>query len=226
MADYFTKASFRIRVTHEEASLLREAFDLTPEELLGDSAAEAYERRSNGFKAAFKRGTDEPFLIFCDLFTDPENPLHGCTVEEFDRTDLYSSLHIYGDQVDPEATANLLQFLARSALPFGFTFTHDCSRMRPGTMTGGFVVITQNDLTFRENDHELKSAIAQINDKDERPLVIAKRDAEHGLVFWNKDIGFGPLTDAIVYSQKEARAVDLPISDDQPEWILMPRWPQ
>ncbi len=53
-------------------------------------------------------------------------------------------------------------------------------------------------------------------------FVLAKRDAVHGLSFWNNDFGFGPLFNASVYDEKEAAKCDLPIADDEPEWLALP----
>ena len=222
MADYFTKASFLIRVTALESSVIREAFDLRIDELLGEQAASAYQRRSRAFKDLFPEGREDSFDRFLSLFTDPENPTAGCNIDEFERSGDSVSLVMYGDQIDPESLANLLQVLAPSALPFGFAFTHDCSKLRPGSLGGGFVTITDTSVTFRETETQLTAAISHLESDDSRPLVIAKFDAEHGLSFWNEERGFGRLADATVYSADKARTIDLPIADEQPEWLTLP----
>ncbi|WP_232474349.1 hypothetical protein [Sphingomonas sp. MA1305] len=48
------------------------------------------------------------------------------------------------------------------------------------------------------------------------------RDRDHGLSFWNGGTGFGRLRDAAVFSEAEAARVNLPIADDEPEWLAMP----
>lgn len=53
-------------------------------------------------------------------------------------------------------------------------------------------------------------------------FVLATRDREHGLSFWNNTSGFGALRDATVFSEDEAGASDLPIADDEPEWLTIP----
>lgn len=82
------------------------------------------------------------------------------------------------------------------------------------------------DELLRHNDQIralLAAAIsAQAQDEDARPLIIAKRDAEHGLDFWNNEDGFGRLADATVFTPAEAAEFDLPIADDEPEWLTMP----
>lgn len=53
-------------------------------------------------------------------------------------------------------------------------------------------------------------------------LVLATRDHQHGLSFWNNDFGFGPLFNAAVFSEAEVATFDVPIADDEPEWLALP----
>ena len=53
-------------------------------------------------------------------------------------------------------------------------------------------------------------------------FVLATYDRAHGLSFWNVDFGFGPLFSATVFGEGEVAVVDLPIADDQAEWLAMP----
>ena len=45
---------------------------------------------------------------------------------------------------------------------------------------------------------------------------------DEGLLFWNENDGFGSLEAARVYTEEQARDVDLPIADNQPEWLALP----
>lgn len=45
------------------------------------------------------------------------------------------------------------------------------------------------------------------------------------LLFWNTDDGFGSLATATVFTEQEALVYDLPIADDQPEWVQLPEIP-
>lgn len=49
-------------------------------------------------------------------------------------------------------------------------------------------------------------------------FVLGTRD----LSFWSNDYGFGPLFNATVFSEAEAGTLDVPIADDEPEWLAMP----
>lgn len=53
-------------------------------------------------------------------------------------------------------------------------------------------------------------------------FVLATRDREHGLSFWSNADGFGALFNATVFSEAEAVCFDVPIADDQPEWLALP----
>ena len=53
-------------------------------------------------------------------------------------------------------------------------------------------------------------------------FVLAIRDRKHGLSFWNNRDGSGPLRDASVFTEAEGAAFDVPIADDEPEWLAMP----
>jgi len=52
--------------------------------------------------------------------------------------------------------------------------------------------------------------------------VIAMRDEEEGLLFWNNDNGFGDLASATVFTTTEARNYDLPFANNEPEWMELP----
>ena len=53
-------------------------------------------------------------------------------------------------------------------------------------------------------------------------FVLVTRDHVHGLSFWNNDYGFGPLFNATVFSEAEAAEFNVPIADDEPEWLAVP----
>ena len=68
----------------------------------------------------------------------------------------------------------------------------------------------------------LDRAIARASDEGADGFVLATRNGEPGLSFWNNEDGFGSLARATVFSETEAAKFDLPIADDQPEWLAMP----
>lgn len=227
MANHFTKASFVLAVTPAEAEVLR----LVPEAVdsLDDADLEPAERTARfaalgpAFADAFPPSADDPFDGFLGLFSDPDYPRLGFTlqVDPPGATDTVK-VWIHGEQVDIEAAAALIQAAAKSALPFGFEYALDCDRMRPGEFGGGFVVIREDDIEFSGSARGLERALSRRPGEAENGLVVATRDAEEGLLFWNTETGFGDLERATVFSEAEAADFDLPIANDQPEWLALP----
>ena len=68
----------------------------------------------------------------------------------------------------------------------------------------------------------LEKALARATNEGVDGYVLAIRDKEHGLSFWNTEAGFGRLANATVFSEDEAAQYDKPIADDEPEWLAMP----
>ena len=52
--------------------------------------------------------------------------------------------------------------------------------------------------------------------------VLAVRDIDHGLSFWNHDAGFGRLVRATVFSEADAARFEKLIGVDEPQWLAMP----
>lgn len=227
MANHFTKASYTFVVTPAEADILRLIDDAI--EVLDDPSLEADRRAARfsalgpAFAACFPPADADPFSGFLGIFSDPDYPRLGFTLQ-VDPTDSGDTVGvwIYCEQVDIEAAAALIQATARSALPFGFEYALDCDRMRPGEFGGGFVVIREDDIEFGGSRRGLEKALARRPGEAEHGLVIATRDAEEGLLFWNSNGGFGSLETATVFSEADASNTDLPIANDQPEWLALP----
>jgi len=227
MANHFTKASFTLAVTPAEAEVLRlidDAIEALDDASLGaDERAARFAALGPGFAASFPATEADPFSGFLEIFSDPDYPRLGFTLQvdppgEGETVGVW----IHGDQVDIEAAAALIQAAARSALPFGFEYALDCDRMRPGEFGGGFVVIRSDDIEFGGSARGLEKALTRREGEAEHGLVIAMRDPEEGLLFWNSADGFGSLETATVFSEAEAANTDLPIADDQPEWLALP----
>ncbi|WP_328281972.1 hypothetical protein [Sphingobium sp.] len=227
MANHFTKASFVLAVTSAEADVLRKVADAL--DTVGDAALEPADRAARFaalgpvFAACFPPSEAEPFDGFLGLFSDPDYPTLGFTLEIDPPGDTDTvRVWIHGDQIDIEAAAALIQAVATSALPYGFEYALDCDRMRPGEFGGGYVVIRADDIEYGGSARGLEQALTRRTENAEQCLVIAMRDADEGLLFWNGDDGFGALETATVFSEAEAADIDLPIANDQPEWLALP----
>lgn len=227
MANNYLKASFTVTVTPDEAELIQSAFEAS--DILADldeepeARAKAYGELGEAFAAAFPPRDEDPFGSFLDLFVDPAYPTFDCHLQLLETNEAGQAVLLFsGDQFATDAVAHLLFVTAKSALPFGFEFALDCDRLRPGEFGGGYVAITAKGLSFGHSGQQLDRAIGRTLDEGADGFVLAIRNAEHGLSFWNKEAGFGRLGDATVFTEAEAARFDKPIAEDEPEWLAMP----
>ncbi|MDT0576394.1 hypothetical protein RM533_09360 [Croceicoccus sp. F390] len=227
MADHYTKASFVIEAHVKDIEFLNEIVDLQLSQVPETEWRQQFEKRSARFKNAFPGSDEDPFEAYRALFSDGNYPIADFDIHHMGPTKTdHERIIISGDQIDPETIAKIMQAACPSALPTGFCYAYGCSKLRPDEFGGGFVLITADAIVFRGTQEGLSEALAQIENEDARPLVLATRDLEHGLSFWNDHSGFGRLADATVYTPRQAEKTDPPIAGDEPEWITMPRWPQ
>lgn len=227
MSNSYTKAAFWLRVTPAEADLIRHvitAIDLGGDDNPGEDAREAcYRDAGPAFAALFPRTALDPLAGLLELFPDANYPNLGFDIS-FEATDENGLIPLYfsGDQFCVETAANLIQRCAPSALPFGFEFAFDCDRLRAGEFGGGYAAVTEAAITFGHTSSMLKRTIDRTLDEGADGFVLAIRNADHGLSFWSNYDGFGALARATVFSGAEAANFDLPIADDQPEWLSLP----
>lgn len=227
MAEHYTKASFVIEVNARDLAFLTELVELDLPNIAEDRLRQEFEQRSARFKNAFTGSDEDPFEAYRALFSDPDHPVPAFDIEPCGRMESGKErVILYGDQIDPETLANIVQATCPSALPTGFCYAYGCSKLRPDEFGGGFVIITEGSIIFRGTQEGLASALEQLENEDARSLVLTKRDPQHGLSFWNEASGFGRLADATVYTPRQAEMADTVVADDEPEWTTMPRWPQ
>jgi hypothetical protein len=87
-----------------------------------------------------------------DLFDDPDFP-------EIDAQ--YDGETVWADTYgDPFLIGLMVQRFCPSVLPFGFTYAATCSRMRPGEIGGGYVLITADDVELRDAGMMLREELA------------------------------------------------------------------
>lgn len=227
MSNSYTKAAFGIAVTSGEAGLLRRvvgAIELIGDAEMGLDVLEAHYRDLGAdFAALFPRTSENPFDGLLDLFPDENYPSLDFDIE-FAEPDADGVVVVFfsGEQFGVETAAKLIQRCAPSALPFGFEWASDCDRLRAGEFGGGYVAITADAIEYGHTSLMLDRAIAHASDEGADGYVLATRNGEHGLSFWNSKDGFGSLARATVFSEAEAAKFDLPIADDQPEWLAIP----
>lgn len=231
MSNCYVHASFAVTVTAAEAEALAdvtraiEALD----DAAGDPAidlAGRYEALSPAFRAAFPAEAGNPFGCFCAVFSDPDYPVLGFTIEALEaQADGRTDLVLSGEQFGVEEAANLLFAICKSALPFGFEYALTCDRLRPGEFGGGFVVVAADRVTYHGTRDGLDRALARQGEDDDRRFVLSARDPQHGLRFWNREAGFGALEDAsaVETAEVDAACLDIPIGTASPVWMALPR---
>ncbi|API60179.1 hypothetical protein BSL82_13465 [Tardibacter chloracetimidivorans] len=227
MSNSYTKAAFDLTVTVAEAGMLRRviaAVELIDDTEAGSDVREArYASLRPDFAALFPRGDEDPFAGLLDLFEDPQYPYLDFHVAFSEADQLGQVLVTFsGEQFGIDVAAKLIQRCARSALPFGFEWASDCDRLRVGEFGGGYVVITEHRVSYGHTTQLLDRAIARARDEGADGFVLAIRDPQHGLSFWNDDAGFDRLSRARVFSEAEAANHDVPLAHDQREWLAMP----
>lgn len=229
MANSYVNAAFAIEVGQAEGDLLKQAFvaaDLLEEHPTGAEREDAFVGLGAAFAAAFpSTEADEPFETFLELFDDPAYPTFGCdlAVEPTGRPGI-SEAYFAGEQVNVDAIAALLQRVALSALPCGFEYALTCDKLRTGEFGGGFVLVSETTIEHAGTGTLLGHALDRAQGDDGADgFVLAIRDPVHGLSFWNREAGFGRLSDATVFSETQAATIDKPIANDEPEWLAAPR---
>lgn len=226
MANHYIKASFTLNVTQDEAEVLRrveDALAIVENRDLDRAAQEhGYQALGEGFAACFPATEADVFASFLEIFSDSDHPHPGFSlVIDPPNPKGECTVWIHGEQIDVEAAANLIQIMARSALPFGFEYSFDCDRLRVGEFGGGFVAIFDDHIEYGTSAQGLERTLTRPAHRPGQDLVIATHSDDGGLLFWNNDAGFGSLADATLFSEAEKH--DLPIARHQPEWLSLCR---
>ena len=112
--------------------------------------------------------------------------------------------------------AELLHRVITQSLPVRVTWSFDSDRHHPDAFGGGGFLIDAAGVHW--------VGTSMIHDKNHfaTRYVLTIRDDEEGLLFWNDRHGFGPLEEARVYTDDEAKSADVVIAADQPEWLALP----
>ena len=229
MSNSFTKAAFALLMSREDAALLREAekaVDLLDTNGEDADLAAAYETLDERFRTLFPPKGDSRFEGFLELFDDRNFPYLDAhiDIEDAEIAD-HVRVTFSGDQFGIDQVANLIFRACKSALPCGFSWSYDCDRLRVGEFGGGCVIITAAGIQWHSTQSILEHAFKRIEAGPHEGVdgfVLATRDREHGLSFWNNTDGFGSLATATVFSEADAATLDKPIANDEPEWLAVP----
>jgi hypothetical protein len=221
MADYFTTAAFVIEVDGHEAELLDEVIEIAEQLTEGfDTPAEAnavYAAASPHFRTLFPRSdAGDPFAGLLALFEDPSFPSPDALIWHVPAAGKPGrhNVHVEGENVSVFSVARLLQKVCPSGLPFRFGWAHTSLPMRVGAFGGGYLEVREDRIVRFWSPGD---------DPDAVRLVVALKDDRCGLLFWNKDSGFGMLKEASVFSPSEADSFRLPPTQGhKPGWLELP----
>lgn len=226
MANNYIHAAFAVTVTASEAKLIaavETAIDAIEEGLQGEARRKAYDALGPVFADAFPPISDDPFSGLMPIFPDEDFPYLDATITiEDGHDDATTTVTFSGDQFGIEQVANLLFACAKSALPIGFEYAYTCDKLRNDEFGGGAVIIKPDGIDYHSTHTIVRDAIGAEASSTACRLVLTTRDAEHGLLFWNNETGFGALASATLFTETEAAGFDVPIALDEPEWLACP----
>ena len=219
MSNCYTNSCFAFTVTAAEAALLREAIALAEfleDEPEAQAIADHWQDLSGGFRTLFAPIDDNQISGFLALFPDADYPTFGTSFSFDEHND--STVQVFGkaEQFEPDAVAELLHRVITQSLPVRVTWSFDSDRHHPDAFGGGGFLIDAAGVHW--------VGTSMIHDKNHfaTRYVLTIRDDEEGLLFWNDRHGFGPLEEARVYTDDEAKSADVVIAADQPEWLALP----
>jgi len=219
MSNCYTNSCFAFTVTAAEAALLREAIALAEfleDEPEAQAIADHWQDLSGGFRTLFAPIDDNPISGFLALFPDADYPTFGTSFSFDEHND--STVQVFGkaEQFEPDAVAELLHRVITQSLPVRVTWSFDSDRHHPDAFGGGGFLIDAAGVHW--------VGTSMIHDKNHfaTRYVLTIRDDEEGLLFWNDRHGFGPLEEARVYTDDEAKSAYVVIAADQPEWLALP----
>jgi len=219
MSNCYTNACFVLTVTAAEADLMREAIaladilDSNPE---ADDIAEYWRGLSGTFRTLFAPVDENPISGFLAIFPDADYPTFGTSFSFDEENDGRVRVFATAEQFEPDAVAELLHRAITHSLSVRVTWSFDSDRHHPDAFGGGGFMIDAAGI------HWIGTSMVHDKHRFSPKLVIAMRDEEEGLLFWNDRDGFGSLESADVYTKEQALNTDLSIADDQPEWLALP----
>lgn len=226
MANNYIHAAFAVTVTASEAKLIaavETAIDAIEEGLQGEARREAYDALGPVFADAFPPISDDPFSGFMPIFPDKDFLCLDAAITIEDGQDHTTRVVTFsGDQFGIEQVANLLFACAKSALPIGFEYAYTCDKLRNDEFGGGAVIIKTDGIANHSTHAIVSNALSAQPHAEAARLVLTTRDAEHGLLFWNNEAGFGNFASATLFTEAEAAGFDVPIALAEPEWLACP----
>lgn len=182
MSNCYTNSCFALTVTTAEAGLLREAIaladflDSKPEE---DDIAARWHGLSETFRTLFAPIGEAEISGFLAIFPDGDYPTFGTSFSFDAHNDGAVRVFATTEQFEPDAVAELLHRTIIQSLAVGVTWAYDSDRHHPDAFGGGGFLIDAAGI------HWIGTSMVHDKHRFSPKLVIAMRDTEEGLLFWN-----------------------------------------
>lgn len=224
MADYYLETSFKLGVTRDEAEIFKEVINVLTE-MDGTCVLEIeeplYAKCSDAFKEIFPKGDNMPFdnLRAIDDYNEHINISFDVDYEDSNDGAL---IYISGNQVEIQIIANIIWHICKSALPFGFTYSYSCSSPRIGEFGGGYCVIDDNGADFFSTRELMVDGIAGVHCAN-TPLYVLSAFNFDEAFFWNEETGFTSLSEATIFTEREAKQFDKSIFNYETKWMTLPK---
>jgi hypothetical protein len=177
MANDYVQAAFIVSLTHDEAHILTEVIHAV--EILDDLSehpnrcAAAYAQFSADFQATFPPSQDNPFGSFLACFDDSNFIILDCDITIGRDDGVHYTGLFTGANLDPGTLGNILARTCKSAQPFGFEYACTSDKMRPGSVSGGYVFIANGKPHFRDCRAMLQQEIDALKHPEANGFVIA-----------------------------------------------------
>lgn len=220
MSNCYTHCCFAITITPGEADLLREAIafaELLEWEPEDDAIVEQWNGLSEAFRTLFVAIDDNPISGFLAIFPDCDYPTFGTRFSFDEESDGGVRVFAHAEQFEPDAVAELLRRTIHQSLPISVTWSFDSDRHQPDAFGGGGFLIDAAGV------HWIGTSMVHDKKHFATKYVLTMRDDEEGLLFWNDTDGFGPLEEARVFTEDEAKSAATVIAVTQPEWLELPK---
>ena len=166
---------------------------------------------------------DNPLSGFLDAFEDWDYFGLGCTLEAIPLANDAVDLWIAGDQIQVETVAALLQRCCPSAVPFAFEWACYSDKLRRDEFGGGHAIVTADDRRLITTSDLMDRALARESGEGADGFVLEQIAMRQSSYLGEKG-DFGRLSEARVFTNREAAAFDLSILHGRElAWRAMPR---
>lgn len=219
MSNCYIQTAFTFILTAPEAILLRAAIaacDFAMEERQADDTATFWADLPQTFRDLFPPINDDLLSGFIAIFSDPQWPCLDTNFTFSEKEEGHVVVFGSSDQFSSDAVAAVLEKVVTTSLPIIITYAMHDDKYRPDAFGGGGFIIgkTGTNWVHTSDLHDLAKF---------SPRLVIQTNTPEGSLFWNETNGFGDLESATTFTEEEAGKYNLPIANDQPEWVQLPK---